>query len=337
MPVAITSIAPGNDALPSATSLAVDSWRANGFAPLSINFDDEVSALARVFPEIPVTRCSRAEGVFENRYGPSLGALFDSFESDRVICIINSDIYMMNSNIDQIFKNNPECFIASRRLDISSFGGGILGAYSRGVDAVMFNPSVFSAVLRDERVRSLQLGAPFWDIVLPTIASFHGQVRFAKPPFLLHVVHPANWNATDYEILRKVGIEAVLMHARKHAAVSLNARKFLYIVERTAGPLKRLERSRQFRAVARVVNAWLLKIEATDPLDPGADLNDPVFRRLAPNADGEGSVQSNGSGPRMNALRRLVLPSALRFRTWKGRKRQQEMESAFHDADKLVM
>lgn len=336
MPVAITSIAPGNDALRGAISLAVDSWRANGFAPLSINFDDEVSALARVYPAMPVKRCSRAEGVFENRYGPSLGALFDNFEADRLVCIINSDIYMMNSNISHIIEGDPQCFIASRRLDISYFGGENLGEYSRGVDAVIFNPSVFSAVLQDERVRSLQLGAPFWDIVLPTIASFHGPVRFVKPPFLLHAIHPASWNAKDYEIIRKVGIKAVLMHARRHAAASLNARKFLYIVERTAGPLERLERPRQYRAIARVVNAWLLKLEATDPLDPGADMNDPVFRRLAPNADGEGSVRSETGRKRMNALRRFVLPPALRFRSWKGRKRQREMESAFHDADKVV-
>src|SRR5262249_18112546 len=116
-----------------------------------------------------------------------------------------------------------------------------------------------------------------WDIALPVIASFHREVEFLAPPFVLHPVHQAVWSRPDYERLRAFCADAILRQARALAATSVNARRFLYVVEASLGRLSRIERSRDAKLFMRIANFWLNRIEQAHSVRVELDAGDPVL------------------------------------------------------------
>lgn len=262
--------------------------------------------------------------MFPGRYGPPLGAFFGAGRGD-ILGICNADILMLKCDIAERARSRPATFFAARRLDVDRVGGNIVGLYRRGVDAVFFDCDRYRALIEDENLARFQLGAPFWDILLPLLASFHGPVSFIDPPFLVHPVHDARWSAQDYETLRQAAVVTVVRHAERHSATSSAARTFLQLFRRYVGrDIAPLDRRARRNAMA-LFSLWLGKLEREgvqrldvqigDELSPSAiaRLRDPL-----PETPTDATSPSGGVG--LRALRRWA---RARLREWKHQRRER--------------
>jgi hypothetical protein len=257
---------------------AIASFEASGFGVISVNADTEVAQLAPLYPTVAFKGSGTLNGVIPGRYGPTFTALFAACREGSPNAIINADTYMIGSNLLEHLAQNPETFLVARRADVGGEDGSYLGTYSRGIDAVFFLPDRFAPVLLDEDLGRFQLGAPFWDVAIPVVASFHGVVEFIRPPFLLHAVHKANWSEADYDVLRLFASNAVLRHARANAATSPNARKFVEMAEALTGARDAIVTRKDAKAVTRLVDAWLKRLEHSQSVRLAVDLADPILR-----------------------------------------------------------
>ncbi len=265
----------GADAIPIVTSLApraltderhaifrraLDSFAQNGFTPVSVNWPDEIDAIAARFPD---THCVTAspERIFVGRYGPSLGAAFSAAGDSEICAVINADIYMVPSNIRNLVTARPDAFFVAHRLDVGKIGGDALGLYRDGIDAVFFHRTAFAPVLEDTDLCRFQFGAPFWDLVIPMAASFHGPVVFLEPPFILHAMHEARWSHEDYDVLQQLAFQALIAHARKHASKPI-PRMFLAGFDRHIGLSRDLGDPRTAKRAKLLLDQWMKRVEA---------------------------------------------------------------------------
>lgn len=283
-PLALVTSIPPTRPLPDERrrdiALSIRSFEANGFSVTSINRAAEIEGLGVSFPSVAFVDSERFDGIFKGSYGPSLGAIFDVCRRTELCGIVNADVYMIDGRIVDVLRQNPNTFYVARRVDVERFGGEIIGVYRRGFDAVFFSSSEFSALLEDDMLGNFQLGAPFWDILTPVLASFHGDVSFIDPPFILHPVHAANWSDADYALLRRTAVMTAVAHARRHAATRPRAAHFLRLIERRVGDIGgQLESRRHIRRAADVLNAWLLDLERSRRQRIETNLNDPIFQQ----------------------------------------------------------
>jgi hypothetical protein len=305
--LAVTSIPPAaaqSTVRRSATDTIIESWAGNGFPAGSVNPSGEIEELKTAFPSVAfhATRCERAR-LFSDRYGPCLGDIFDLCRDADISALINSDIYLMKGGVLREIAANSETFYAARRTDIAHVGGASLGVYRRGVDAVFFDPRRYAALLDDAEIRRLQLGAPFWDIVVPVVASFHGDVRFIRPPIIAHVIHTPQWSQNDYERLRAFAARATLNHALANAESSERATAFARIAHELVAQPRKMSSQREVKSIARLIDAWLRRLESTCEVSISLDEQDQVFKGIADSIDGDmlqlaNQESSGGSTPR---------------------------------------
>ncbi|HZP18607.1 MAG TPA: hypothetical protein VFB16_00230 [Bauldia sp.] len=281
--VALTSIPPmrpgsgGSDPHQRNIPQALGSFVRNGFRVVSVNRASEIAGLEKAYPDVAF-REDRRDAVFPGRYGATFGALFDIGATADFCGIINADVYLVPSGVRELLQAHPDTFFVARRSDVDLNAGGMLGTYRRGIDAVFFAARRHRALVEDTRIGRLQMGAPFWDIVVPVVASFHAPVTFLAPPLILHPVHATNWSRPHYAVVREAASRAVYEHALRIAPENTQARIFLDIVEHFIGAGRAPRGRRQVKAVARVIDAWLERIEARSTVDVEIDLNDPVLR-----------------------------------------------------------
>jgi hypothetical protein len=117
-------------------------------------------------------------------------------------------------------------------------------------------------LIEDAGLARFQLGAPFWDILMPILASFHGPVKFLAPPFILHAVHAARWSDPDYRTLRNLAVETAVNHAARYADTRPNARAFLRLTERFVGHRRGPLGRRAVRNLMLIFGMWIAKMEA---------------------------------------------------------------------------
>lgn len=292
-PIAVTSIPPlKRDGTPESNDIrlarirrAIRSFEANGFAVTSVNPSSEIAELAELYSTVSFEGPEARDGVFTGRYGPTFAALFETCRKGCPSTIINADVYLIGSDIVDHLIRNPETFFVARRADIGSDDHAYMGTYGRGVDALFFDPDRYRPLIDDEVIGRLQLGAPFWDIIVPVVASFHGIVEFIRPPFILHTVHEAKWSDADYAVLRAFASNAVLRHARLHAASNVVARRFVGMAERLVGTREVLETRDDTKAIAQLIDAWLKRIEQAQAARIAIDPTDPVLRAAVGSAE----------------------------------------------------
>ena len=186
-------------------SACVNSWRENGFEPISINRPDEVKAIAEL-GLLEVRAASMAEAIWPNRYGPSLGCLFDALPRDDKIAIINADIFMLRSNLSGLLrKADDRTIVAARRSDVGHLGAPVCETFELGFDLFCFNPADVPKVVSNPSVRRFQMGVPWWDYVFPLSCMSTISLQVLREPTIAHQLHADRWDVASW---KELGIEA---------------------------------------------------------------------------------------------------------------------------------
>jgi hypothetical protein len=336
--VVLTSIPPSNDGrLASIVPAVLRSFEANGLATVSVNWPQEIDRVRSLYPGVTAVGASPAHfPVFPSRYGPTLGSVFDAAAAYPTIGICNADVPMLTSDIGERIERQPQTFFAAHRLDVDRMGGDIVGFYRRGIDAVFFDRHHFRDLLNDENLVRFQLGAPFWDILMPILASFHGPVSFIEPPFIIHPIHKARWSEPDYEVLREIAISTVVRHAERHSARRPQARAFLTLFERYVGRATEPLSRRATKNAMMIFNLWLAKLERerTTRLNVRVDGELSAFaltqlERSLPDTPTE-IIATSGAAKRTPVIRRWT---SARLREWKRRRRERAVDAHLADIE----
>jgi hypothetical protein len=201
-----------------ATYLAacVNSWRENGFDPISVNRPDEVDAI-EALGLLPVRAVSMHGAVWPDRFGPPLGGMFDVFPKNERLAFVNSDIYMLRSNLASVLGGTAErTLFAARRSDVEQLGSTISETFRLGFDFFCFNPADVPHVLSDVNIRRFQLGAPWWDYVFPLACMISAELRMLREPAIAHQIHGDRW---DKSIWGRLGIDAAQTMAKYYPSV----------------------------------------------------------------------------------------------------------------------
>jgi hypothetical protein len=280
-PHIVTSIPPrsieARDARESAATV-VAAFERSGFRVVSLGRPGEASGSDH-FPTVQF-REAPSQGIFPGRYGPSFGDLLEVFREEGVGAVVNADIYLAKSNMLDVLHASPGVVFVARRLDVERLGGAVVGVYPRGIDGMFFSRGTASEIRDDADLACFQLGAPYWDVVLPLAASFHHKLRFLPAPLLSHPVHEAKWNEDDYRVLRARAVEAIVNHAEKFRHRSGNADAFLKGLARHLEVTKPNSPLRREKRTAEYMGYWLGQYE-TEVAELEMDLSDPVIRASA--------------------------------------------------------
>jgi len=277
----VTSIPPGVFGASNTnqnTAKAIASFERSGFRVVSLGRPGEKPVLEH-FRTVQFQEAS-GRGIISNRYGPSFGDLLSVIGDGDVGAIVNADIYMAKSNILDILSTNSNAILVARRVDVEHLGGDVVGVYRRGIDGIFFSRNTVSEIRDDADLACFQLGAPYWDVVLPVAASFHHELRFTPAPFLCHPIHEAKWNEADYRLLRTQAVKAIISHAEKYRHRSQNADAFLAGVEHRLRATKPRSALRREKQIAEYMGQWLSQFE-TPAVTLEMDLSDPVLRSSA--------------------------------------------------------
>lgn len=187
----------------------ISSWRKNGFRPISINRSDEEDAI-NALGLIDCRAVSNANARFPNRFGPSLGAIFDVVPPDEPVVIVNADVYMLSSAgcAEFLWQRSQNSVVAARRIDVSHHGASRGEIFGLGYDLVAFTPAKIPKTVSNARIRRFQLGAPWWDYAFPYCCTEELPAFRIKEPFLTHLLHPDRWDNGVWNELAVVAREA---------------------------------------------------------------------------------------------------------------------------------
>jgi hypothetical protein len=278
--ILITSIPPmGVDPNPQRVievRTALESFSINGFNVVSLLARDE--APEPRFAESVVFLRSDNPGFFPDRYGPSFKDIFGKRIREGMIAVVNADVYMLPSGILPLTRESRNSVFLSRRINVSKLGGSFEGVYRHGIDAMFFSPDVDCERIAQSELAGFQLGAPFWDAVIPIALSFHNQVRFLSPPVLLHPSHELNWSDADYKFLREKAVTTLTRYAEDSAAESPRARSFLQGMEAFKNSFSRRTPYRDQKRAAEYIALTVRQMQSESLQRVEIDFNDAYLR-----------------------------------------------------------
>jgi hypothetical protein len=223
-PVLFTSIPPRREELrplsgaaSSRITLAIDSWKAAGFDPVSVNLCSEIERHGW-FPEalselgVGLIACGSST---QTDLGPCPIVDFlravQSRVGDAPFCLVNADIVFppaarpLAAIVGGI---RPGEHMLARRTDISVGPNGAerRSVYANGIDLVAACASTIDSVapLLDP---ALSFGRPWWDHYLPlALLAIGSRGRLVDPAWCLHQDHPYRWNFRQYVSIGSVAL-----------------------------------------------------------------------------------------------------------------------------------
>ena len=280
-PVLATSLPPRAIAAPDSEDaqrilVALQSFDANGYDIVSVRRQSE--AEPRLDGVSMRSVVGSSEGFFAHKYGPSFADIFHLARSAPVAAVVNSDIFMIPCGAVDYLRTKNRTIVASRRIDVARLGGDFEGVYNLGIDGLFFSPDIDLSPFENEPFASFQLGAPFWDIVIPLVLSFHFDLEFSVPPVLLHAIHPQNWQQEDYRGLRRKAVEITVDYARRVENQSARAAQFLRGLETYCPNFGDAPSKKEIKRAATYMNAFLQSIETGSSADLNPDMNHPYVR-----------------------------------------------------------
>lgn len=187
----------------------IGSWTRCGFQAVSLNRYEEADAVRRMnlLEVIPV---HTGEAWYPDRFGPCFGNIFDLIDEDEPAAVVNADIYMLGSADlgSRLIELAKTGFTVARRTDVEHLGASAGTVSLGGIDLVAFTKRSVPKTTTDRKIRKFQLGLPWWDYVIPTLASFEGPVFRIEEPFIVHQVHADRW---DMDVWHHISEEVRLM------------------------------------------------------------------------------------------------------------------------------
>lgn len=182
-----TSIKPPSDAAGTEYKIqCLDSWRAAGFFPVSVNGPSEAEKLSGLDVEIAILP---REG--KPRIGDIMSAI--RVRGECFSGIINADICLMPcGNVAENLRRSLSGNLAMGwRVDI---GDGTIAAFSWGFDAFFFDTRLLPA---DDA--GFSIGETWWDLWFPWACEQAGaRVETIGAPLFMHRVHPQNWSQAQW-------------------------------------------------------------------------------------------------------------------------------------------
>jgi hypothetical protein len=186
-------------------SKAIQTWLDLGAKVHSVNSQEEIDQLEKVFPQVkfhPALRHGR------DLYGKPYIFINDIFLAAQkalgikdtfVLC--NSDVFLDGNFFDRsAFAVDPAEMVLATRFNVPSRDIPIGVDYDCGVDLFCTRATALAGFDMHE----LCLGVPFWDFWLPVLAISKGfKIRKLNYPLLIHVNHPENYSHTN---LQKSGV-----------------------------------------------------------------------------------------------------------------------------------
>jgi hypothetical protein len=235
--VCVTSVPPkirrplanGNDVGLDYLQACLQTWLETGAKLTTLNRLSEVPRLPPVPAEISRVTIEADTALYNNCYGPSLGAMADAGKGNDIVGIFNADTYLFDSAAleNMLQTEAKDTLIFARRIDVETFGGALRTLNKTGVDAIFFDRERFMPMFSDPDVGIFQMGVPWWDVLVPTVASFYGDVACIDEPFVAHMEHSEAWDTNEYLRVGLLARDTMLRQAGKMAGVSAAARGFL--------------------------------------------------------------------------------------------------------------
>ena len=204
-----TSLVPQRDhALQAA---AVASWRAAGFAVISVNGAKEADSVRREFPGVEVVAVERTAEQFAKKPVPFIHDLLAALRracagaepAECTVGIINADIYMrpLPDLARTIRREAKGALLLGPRVDVpnraafETFTATGHETYSIGYDYFLMSGDL----LDDFAESPFCMGMPFWDYWMPLVALLQGRpLKAVTTPVALHVAHDTRWDDTIY-------------------------------------------------------------------------------------------------------------------------------------------
>ncbi len=236
--VLATSLVPLRDhALQAA---AVASWRAAGFAVISVNGAKEADQVRGEFPEVTVVTAERTAEQFAKKPVPYIHDLLAALRSacagkslgDCTVGIINADIYLRPlPDLAPVIRREakgalllgPRVDVAAR-ADFETFAPSGAETYSIGYDYFLMSGDL----LDDFAESPFCMGMPFWDYWMPLVALLKGRpLKTVTTPVALHVQHETRWDDTIYLFFHAlISYVIELCRAGTRRDVSAESRQF---------------------------------------------------------------------------------------------------------------
>ena len=204
-----TSLVPLRDhALQAA---AVASWRAAGFAVISVNGAAEAAKVRIEFPGVEVVTAARTAEQFAKKPVPYLHDLLAALRAacagkplnECTVGVINADIFMrpLPDLAPVIRREAKGALLLGPRVDVGAraefetFAPTGDETYSIGYDYFLMSGDL----LDDFAESPFCMGMPFWDYWMPLVALLKGRpLKTITTPVALHVAHDTRWDDTIY-------------------------------------------------------------------------------------------------------------------------------------------
>ncbi|MCW6052236.1 FkbM family methyltransferase [Lyngbya sp. CCAP 1446/10] len=189
--IIVTSIAPGNIENQRA---AVESWRALGFSPVSLNTPEEISQLQPIYANVTFQAVNRDARVEAGRPLVYLDDMF-AYLRDRPtkICgIVNSDIRLKAGDdfLALICKEAENSIVFGSRVDVETSENTEGKVYAQGFDFFFFDKQL----LEQFPTSQFSLGLPWWDLWIPLTAHQKNlNLKYLASPVAYHIKHQVNY------------------------------------------------------------------------------------------------------------------------------------------------
>lgn len=204
-----TSLAPRRDRDLQAAALA--SWRAAGFAVISVNGAKESGQVREEFPGVEVIVAERTAEQFAKKPVPYIHDLLSALRRacagrDLGACtvgIINADIYIrpLTGLLPALATAAKGALLLGPRVDVpdraafAAFAPTGAETYSVGYDYFLMSGDL----LDDFAESPFCIGMPFWDYWMPLVALLKGRpLKTVAAPVALHAAHDTRWDDTIY-------------------------------------------------------------------------------------------------------------------------------------------
>jgi len=186
-------------AAPDYQALCIQSWIGNGFRVLSVNFADEIPALAERYPGVTFIPTARDARQWTGRKNPYIADLLLALKDaeEPVLGLINSDLLFEPSTAwaEHLPSRVAETMVVAHRYNTHSLQHGALRRF-QGLDCFFFDKSTALRAL--ENAWPFAIGAPWWDYWLPCIALLNNRtITVVDRPAILHLFHKAAYSGNS--------------------------------------------------------------------------------------------------------------------------------------------